>query len=157
MNSLRPGSPTLQPAVADGEDDVLELFMPQRKGRVVAPWRRRLVLLALLLTLVAAGFVAVDLSLCFAWNNAACYFYIEAFGESMPNHSKATSATDMFRLLLTVIWLVSFLVTLATYKLLVGKLKVWRRSWRLRHRVVSAMSGSSSRADVQRKLMRGMI
>ena len=88
MNSLRPGSPTLQPAVADGEDDVLELFMPQRKGRVVAPWRRRLVLVALLLALCFAGFVAVDLSLCFALNNAACYFYIEAIGESMPPHDR---------------------------------------------------------------------
>lgn len=157
--------PSLQsPSATD--DYYMDLFMPQRTGRR-SPWALRQVarlLGTLLLAVCSCGLAAMG-GVCFAsgvvdaGDNAApdaCYFYLTPLKKFFIHLRVAGDRHHWGRLLNSWIWVASIVTALFSVRSLLERVLRWRRTTRLRSRVVTAMAGSSSRNDVTRRLMRGL-
>ena len=135
--------------------DAIGLFMPQRAGarRQCGP-QHVIWMLWLLFVSAVALTVSVVGGMCFLDRGHACYFYISPLERAFARASYDSRV--WWRLAESVIFttgIVGFLR--AAVSLLYHGLR-WRRTKRLRHRVVGAMSGITSRTEATRKLMSGL-
>lgn len=151
LGAARPGSPVLESMGSETGNDALEHFMPQREGRRVPRWQSLLSLCAAMLCLLTTAAVCTIGTMCFAFGDASCYLYIGAVG---PDPAK--TPTYWWRLLVTAVWISSFIALWFSCKWFFDRALRARRASRLRKRVLGALGGSSSRSEVQRKLMHGL-
>lgn len=135
------------------EDEILEHFMPSRAGRPHCGKRQVGMIVMLSLAALIATAVFVWGALCFALSDDVCFLYID----SIKTWALSSPAgRQWFSLLGSVVFICSFLCLAGSSSAIAVRVLRWRRTIRLRRRVVSAMSGVTSRSDATRQLMYGM-
>ena len=136
-------------------DDLVSKFMPARQGRPHCGPRQLCFVSVLILLWISFSAVVLWASLCFAspHEGGECFFYLPALEKVI----RSTAANrQWWGLLASSLLVASLVLCLATLSAIIQRLLQWRRTTRLRHRVVSAMSGVTSRSDATRQLINGM-
>ena len=134
---------------------VVDMFMPQHAGRQAACGRAAQVwMCCLVLCMLASGTIFGMYGTCFVMRGKACHMFL-------PGLQRYSDASDrqlrqQYLLGFTCVFVVATVVLAWSSRELTGCFLNWRRTRRLRRRIVDAMGGVTSRTDATRKLMSGL-